>query len=80
MEKVKFVVLVDPDKKKSIDAIADDLSDAGLAIDRKMSITGIISGWASAEEIDKFRKVDGVAELRQETYFSLPPMDDKIPQ
>ena len=80
MPDVKLLILVERDKKKAIDSIADDLCRIGLTVDNKMSISGTISGWASVEKIDEMRKVEGVAELREEKIFSLPPMDGKIPQ
>ena len=80
MSDLNLVILVDREKKKGIDAVADNLAKAGLKVDRKMSITGVISGRASADKLESLRKVDGVAELREEKTYSLPPMDEKIPQ
>ena len=80
MSDKNFVILVDKKNKNSIDKVAAKLSKAGLKIARKMPITGVISGSAAAEKQDALRKVEGVAELREERTFSLPPMDEKIPQ
>ena len=80
MTDVNLVVLVDRDKKGAIDKVADNLSKVGMKVDRKMSITGIISGTAATENLEALRKVDGVSQLREEKVFSLPPMDEKIPQ
>lgn len=80
MSDVNLIILVDKDKKKAIDKIADDLSKTGLKVDRKMSTIGIISGRAEHKNIEELRKIDGVAELREEKVFSLPPMDEDIPQ
>ena len=80
MPDVNLVVLVDKDKKNAIEMVADKLSKVGMKIDRKMSITGIISGTAATDKLDALRKIKGVAELREERIFTLPPMDEKIPQ
>jgi hypothetical protein len=80
MADLNLVILVDRDKRKQIDAVAENLSKAGLQVDRKMSLTGVISGKAPAEKLESLRKVEGVAELREESVYELPPMDEKIPQ
>ncbi len=70
MTDVKLIVLIDHDKKQSIENIANDLSKIGMQIDRKMSITGVISGTAAIENLDALRRAPGVAELREEEIFS----------
>ncbi len=80
MSELKLVVLLDRDKKSAIDSVADELSKAGLKVERKMTTTGIISGSAAEEKVAELRKVKGVRELREETVITLPPMDEKIPQ
>ena len=80
MSDVSLLVLVEKDKKKDIESVAEKLSEAGMKVDRKLSITGIISGTAAAEKVETLKKVEGVAELREEKVISLPPLDEKIPQ
>ena len=64
MPDVKLVILVDKDKRRAIDTVADRLSTAGLKVERKMSVTGVICGTAPAECLDALKKVEGVAQVR----------------
>lgn len=80
MPEISIVVLLDKEQKDKIDAIAEKLGAEGMRVEQTMSTIGIISGKADADSLDALRKVQGVAHLRQERTFSVPPMDENIPQ
>lgn len=75
-----LVILIDKDKKKFIEKIAEDLTKEGLKVENKLSITGVISGTAQEETLERLKSVDGVSELREEGIFTLPPLDRDTPQ
>ncbi len=80
MPEISIVVLLDKEQKDKIAAIAEKLGSEGMRVEQTMSTVGIISGKAEAATLEALRKVEGVAQLREEGVFQVPPMDENIPQ
>lgn len=80
MSKTSVLVRLEKADRGRIDMIAAELQGEGLEVTEKMSTTGIIAGTVDELAIDRLRRVGGVAQVRPEGRFQLPPVDENIPQ
>ena len=80
MATVRFVATLARERRKDLDLIARELTAAGLAVDQKLAALGLLSGTAPQGALERLRSVDGVAHVREEHTFSLPPFDEDTPQ
>jgi hypothetical protein len=80
MRKTNVLVRLQKADKSRIDSVAAELEEQGLEISQKLATTGIIAGAVEESGLDRLRRVNGVAQVRQEGRFQLPPMDEDIPQ
>jgi hypothetical protein len=80
MSNVNVLVKLNRADKADIDQIVDKLQKRGLKVGRKLATTGIVSGSIEQSKMASLRKVDGVADVREERHFQLPPMRDDVPQ
>lgn len=80
MSDKNLLIQVDKASRAEIDRVAEELSRHGLKVQRKLPITGVISGLAAAERVEELRGVKGVSAVREEETISLPPMDENTPQ
>ena len=74
------LVLVDTKHGRSFDAVQAEVEKGGLRVEKVMRGLRTISGKLDEKLIDRLRDIDGVAAVREEGTFSLPPMDGKTPQ
>ena len=75
------MVLVDDKHGRTLDSVADAIRENGLKVDRVMRGMKTIIGAVSDEAtIERIRRIEGVASIREERTFSLPPMNPSIPQ
>jgi hypothetical protein len=80
MSTINVLVRLNREDKADIDQIVDKLAKHGLKIAKKLTTTGIVSGSIEESRLPSLRKVQGVAQVRQEGRFQLPPMREDIPQ
>ena len=80
MSKTSVLVRLEKADRARIDSIAAELQGEGLEVTQKMSTTGIIAGTVDEGSVERLRRVGGVAQVRPEGRFQLPPMDEDIPQ
>ncbi|WP_324750762.1 hypothetical protein SH591_04855 [Sphingomonas sp. LY54] len=60
--------------------VANELRGAGLEIERELPGVGVVGGHGDPAIEESLRSFPGVAEVRQEGTFQLPPMNDDVPQ
>ena len=80
MGKTRFVAMIAQDRRHDLEKIAEDLGRAGLEIDQTLKKVGVVSGSADPEAVQRIKQVDGVAHVREEGGFTLPPFDEDTPQ
>lgn len=80
MPKTSVLVRLAKADRERIDTVAADLEKRGLEISQKLATTGIIAGKVESSKMEELRDVQGVAQVRQEGRFQLPPTDEDIPQ
>jgi hypothetical protein len=56
------------------------LRNAGLEVERELPGVGVVGGHGDPAIEESLRSFPGVAEVRQEGTFQLPPMSDDVPQ
>jgi hypothetical protein len=74
------MVLVDTKHGNSFESVQDAVEKGGLRVDKVMRGLRTITGELDENLIERLRGIDGVAAVREEGTFSLPPMDSKTPQ
>ncbi|MBN9521323.1 hypothetical protein J0H58_22850 [bacterium] len=77
MSKAKspVVVTVTDAALNDIHAVADRLAAAGLAVDRVLPVTGVITGTCPAGKKAALGAVDGVHAVEDDAQVQLPPPD-----
>lgn len=80
MSDKNLLIQVEKGRRSEIDRVAEELARCGLKVQRKLPVTGVISGTAAAECVGALRGVKGVSTVREEETISLPPMDENTPQ
>jgi hypothetical protein len=61
-----------------IDRVAQDLRQAGMAVDQVLSATGIITGTAEPHRMTALGGVPGVASVEPDADVQLPPPDSDV--
>ncbi|MBT1154782.1 hypothetical protein J1C56_04180 [Aminobacter anthyllidis] len=74
------MVLVDTKHGHSFESVQDAVEKGGLRVEKVMRGLRTITGKLDDKLIEQLRGIDGVAAVREEGTFSLPPMDPKTPQ
>ncbi|MDH4984610.1 hypothetical protein [Aminobacter anthyllidis] len=74
------LVLVDTKHGHSFESVQDAVEKGGLRVEKVMRGLRTITGKLDDKLIEQLRGIDGVAAVREEGTFSLPPMDPKTPQ
>ena len=80
MSSIKMTVTIDDDHLDHTSSIAHVLEIAGFHVEQVLARGGAIFGSAEATEADRFRKIEGVMDVREAYEYRLPPMDPRIPQ
>ena len=80
MSRVKLTVTVDDQHMDSMSAVTEDLQSKGFVVERVVKMAGAIFGSAEMSSISSLSHSNGVAEVRPERAYQLPPMDPSIPQ
>lgn len=80
MQKVGFLITVHPDRQSDLARMSKSLQDQGLEVRNTFPRTGTIVGSGDRSLLDSLKSVDGVADVREEKSFQLPPMDENTPQ
>ena len=75
---VNYLVRVERDH--DVHQVANELRNAGLEVERELPSVGVVGGYGDPAIEENLRSFPGVAEVRQEGTFQLPPMSDDVPQ
>ena len=71
----RLVVTVSDEKLADIHAVAGELSERGLEVDRVLPVTGVITGSLGSGSVAGLHGVEGVASVEEEAVSELPPPD-----
>lgn len=69
MADVKLLVLLEKSQRRNITQMAHELEGRGMTVERQMKLTGTIAGYAPSEAMEELRRINGIAELREDTTF-----------
>ena len=77
-KKAKQPVVVTLTGERPIDEVADDLKAAGLSVDQVLTSTGIVTGSAHPEAVERLRKVRGVGDVSPDHPVDIGPPGSQI--
>lgn len=80
MPTVDVLVTVEQDRRADMDTVVKSLEEKGLREVRKVPRSRAITGTGDSSHLESLKSVDGVAEVRPQRGFQLPPMHEDIPQ
>lgn len=78
MPHVKVLVSVADEYLQRFTEVLDQLTEAGMAIERENRAIGVISGSIDANHISKIRSLEGVATVEESRQIQLPSPDNKV--
>jgi hypothetical protein len=70
--------IVTTDGKGSLEDVKKNLTKSGFSVDKVLDEIGIITGTSKDDDVERFRKVDGVADVSPDEDVDIGPPDAPI--
>ncbi len=78
MAKDKKKWIVTASGKKKLSDVKDKLTESGFSVDQVLDDIGVITGTSSDDDVERVRKIDGVADVSPDEQVDIGPPDAPI--